>query len=304
MRSRADDLGGVDPRSRGGAGAYRVEAIDHLGGPPLTRGSPRAGVACMVRHGWTPAHAGEPGALTPMRARTQVDPRSRGGARLVRRVVVRCSGGPPLTRGSPVAGARSGAACRRTPAHAGEPTPRRRSTATARVDPRSRGGARLTPGSRAPAWGGPPLTRGSPLLRRRRGARAGWTPAHAGEPSCRAAGARSSGVDPRSRGGARDRTGGRIVRQGGPPLTRGSRSPPPQSRRETRWTPAHAGEPPTRPVRSAATRVDPRSRGGAGSRRISRGHTRGGPPLTRGSQPVRVVDRLGVGWTPAHAGEP
>ncbi len=115
---------------------------------------------------------------------------------------------------------------------------------------------------------------------------------------------RSSRVDPRSRGGAPDQVSAQDRRRGRSPLTRGSRhlrAAPVGGRGSI---PAHAGEPGGAVAPMPTTRVDPRSRGGAGFIAFGGRSSLGRSPLTRGIR--RDVDHLveAEGSIPAHAGEP
>ena len=112
-----------------------------------------------------------------------------------------------------------------TPAHAGEPRPAPTCAWVARVDP--------------------PLARGNLLPARGEEDDLGWTPAHTGEPDQLAHGAWWVEVDPRSRGGSSRSTWCIPRALGGPPLTRGNLMRGYWVGSPARWTPAHAGEPPS-----------------------------------------------------------
>ena len=295
---------GVDPRSRGGAENVLRDALGTAGGPPLTRGSPVYRDGIGLAHGWTPAHAGEPGGAHASARLQGVDPRSRGGAASSTSAGSKARGGPPLTRGSP--SSRSALLCSRgwTPAHAGEPSKLELLAHCQQVDPRSRGGAFDAMGNATPIQGGPPLTRGSRAHESECLSTFRWTPAHAGEPRAPRPMRASVGVDPRSRGGASASYARLWSKVGGPPLTRGSRDDTGPRAESRGWTPAHAGEPERREPTVIVGQVDPRSRGGARREVTRRDVERGGPPLTRGSRRARLLPHVRPGWTPAHAGEP
>ena len=111
---------GVDPRSRGGDGAWNCDCWANWGRSPLTRGRRFAGFQQIGHIGSIPAHAGETNGRMSLSCHHTVDPRSRGGDinNLARRQTG--SGRSPLTRGrrwhfSPCPRHR-----RSIPAHAGE----------------------------------------------------------------------------------------------------------------------------------------------------------------------------------------
>ncbi len=91
----------VDPRSRGGAGGVDPAKSAYQGRSPLTRGSHMALARYMPIVGSIPAHAGEPGGTGCPAPDSEVDPRSRGGARLAFQFLQQPDGRSPLTRGSP-----------------------------------------------------------------------------------------------------------------------------------------------------------------------------------------------------------
>jgi len=212
-------------------------------------------------------------------------------------------GRSPLTRGRLTPGFVRAGGLRSIPAHAGETASARRCGPPWRVDPRSRGGD-------VPGWlgvcghgGRSPLTRGRRVEGGRLAGPLGSIPAHAGETSCRPRRASASRVDPRSRGGDEGRTSDGFPFEGRSPLTRGRLAGRQQAMANTGSIPAHAGETSAGAATRGGQTVDPRSRGGDQSGRMSGGATTGRSPLTRG-RPGHTTDNWGAHRSiPAHAGE-
>ncbi len=213
-------------------------------------------------------------------------------------------GRSPRTRGSHPRAAPAPIPSGSIPAHAGEPLPAEPARWPARVDPRARGGASSGVTSGTTRRGRSPRTRGSPSRTRLRPTPWGSIPAHAGEPTVRTWPGHGTWVDPRARGGASQTAKSLVHVWGRSPRTRGSRSIEQRLRRRHGSIPAHAGEPPAAPRRTARTGVDPRARGGA---RGLLGHRRrrwGRSPRTRGSPRPSPTPIRPTGSIPAHAGEP
>ena len=170
------------------------------------------------------------------------------------------------------------------PAHAGEPP---------RIDLRVIG-----------ATGRSPRTRGSPRARQSNPVDPGSIPAHAGEPGRRRPGMRPPRVDPRARGGAHFRHHFDVTGAGRSPRTRGSLQYNQYTPTIVGSIPAHAGEPFVASLLALGLQVDPRARGGAGSRWRTLRASRGRSPRTRGSPVDRRLPDPARGSIPAHAGEP
>ena len=148
-----------------------------------------------------------------------------------------------------------------------------------------------------------PLTRGRRVREVKTNDLLGSIPAHAGETSCRPRRASASRVDPRSRGGDEGRTSDGFPFEGRSPLTRGRLAGRQQAMANTGSIPAHAGETSAGAATRGGQTVDPRSRGGDQSGRMSGGATTGRSPLTRG-RPGHTTDNWGAHRSiPAHAGE-
>ena len=90
---------------------------------------------------------------------------------------------------------------------------------------------------------------------------------------------------------------------GSSPLTRGKRVAKMQSRDLPRLIPAHAGKTSGRPSPAALGRAHPRSRGENEGGHVDVDAGRGSSPLTRGKRLNRVLNRVGAGLIPAHAGK-
>ena len=76
-----------------------------------------------------------------------------------------------------------------------------------------------------------------------------------------------------------------------------------QSRDLPRLIPAHAGKTSGRPSPAALGRAHPRSRGENEGGHVDVDAGRGSSPLTRGKRLNRVLNRVGAGLIPAHAGK-
>ncbi len=229
--------------------------------PPLTRGSPRPELGVGLGAPSTPAHAGLPRPVPPLRSGHAFYPRSRGAP-----AAQPGHGGlvvllPPLTRGSRAGRSSSRSSPPSTPAHAGLPPVRQELEHRLIFYPRSRGAP--LPISHGPARGHllPPLTRGSPQHVVGRGHRLASTPAHAGLPLPPPPPPTSHHFYPRSRGAPRCQLAHVDEVALLPPLTRGSQLTPPLQKKPRPSTPAHAGLP-ARPAEDGASRpFYPRSRG-------------------------------------------
>ncbi len=294
----------VDPRSRGEALALPKESILVGGGPPLARGSPRGVTEVQADDGWTPARAGKPWTGRARSRLEGVDPRSRGEAAKGYASLLMGKGGPPLARGSRLAGLLLGGGAGWTPARAGKPPTRANLSRGSWVDPRSRGEAFTSHVSTPRIPGGPPLARGSLTGKLAASYLRGWTPARAGKPTQVVRHDPLEAVDPRSRGEASSRAKAMTSESGGPPLARGSHPRECVGDLAGGWTPARAGKPPRPASCRSASRVDPRSRGEAALDLRLDEVPEGGPPLARGSRHRRQVRRVVEGWTPARAGKP
>ena len=128
-------------------------------------------------------------------------------------------------------------------------------------------------------------------------------PAHAGETRTRSMRCSRAEVDPRSRGGDAVKAAASSSVMGRSPLTRGRLPGRRGNGLQAGSIPAHAGE--TLPARCAraATRVDPRSRGGDVPCYQAASAPSGRSPLTRGRRMSPVAIKRPPGSIPAHAGE-
>ena len=174
----------------------------------------------------------------------------------------RALGLSPPTRGNPYSWTWRARALRSIPAHAGEPSRATSIRGARRVYPRPRGGTLSFSKTPAGSGGLSPPTRGNRVGTRLSRAAPRSIPAHAGEPSVSRSETLPRAVYPRPRGGTSSRAAPRAPRTGLSPPTRGN---PPLRRKSIsggRSIPAHAGEPPLRPLRKRRTGVYPRPRGG------------------------------------------
>ena len=271
---------------------------------PRTRGSRNLTMACHIKRGSIPAHAGEPQLPVGRLTTWWVYPRARGGAPFRGPRGPDTRGLSPRTRGSPSEETISVFMLRSIPAHAGEPDPTITRFLPCKVYPRARGGA-ACPGLNGGNHDGlSPRTRGSPGSIRKTDRHEGSIPAHAGEPVTTSRRAWMRTVYPRARGGARIRSGEDRAGPGLSPRTRGSRVRLHRRPRRGGSIPAHAGEPLIVPSACATPGVYPRARGGAGSTSCTTCVFQGLSPRTRGSLSLAFSIRSGTRSIPAHAGEP
>ena len=132
----------------------------------------------------------------------------------------------------------------------------------------------------------------------------GPVPAHAGEPRSRSSSSPASRVYPRPRGGTLMQAYGGQEVQGLSPPTRGNLSGRGSFGRCSGSIPAHAGEPEWKWLRSRASRVYPRPRGGTLTNPRPIECSRGLSPPTRGNLGSSLGLHGPEGSIPAHAGEP
>ena len=134
-------MGGVDPRVCGGAGAVWAPVMLSRGRSPRVRGSQQLIVAPQVGAGSIPACAGEPRGVQDLVERMRVDPRVCGGARRPGRADRWARGRSPRVRGSQSSGVVPHIMQRSIPACAGEPKVGVADKLLLEVDPRVCGGA-------------------------------------------------------------------------------------------------------------------------------------------------------------------
>ena len=173
----------VDPRVRGGAEAWCVDATDEMGRSPRTRGSLAGARQSHAGDGSIPAYAGEPPTMDDGFALFRVDPRVRGGAFVTKIVLRVLPGRSPRTRGSHGRLYGPHGLERSIPAYAGEPHPDHEDEASNQVDPRVRGGAAFFLASFSRSAGRSPRTRGSQDRGHDVAVVARSIPAYAGEPT-------------------------------------------------------------------------------------------------------------------------
>ena len=192
---------------------------------------------------------------------------------------------------------------RSIPAYAGETVEAPDWDETPRVDPRVRGGDL---GAKRPARrvaGRSPRTRGRHPTRRISGPSTGSIPAYAGETQKCNPHDRNQQVDPRVRGGDQLTDGAADLSMGRSPRTRGRRCGCGAESGCGGSIPAYAGETDLHYETIAASRVDPRVRGGDRLERIERYAATGRSPRTRGRQRVTYDLHYETRSIPAYAGE-
>jgi len=154
----------VDPRMRGGATVIGKRPPLLMGRSPHARGSPWCLISLRFMSRSIPACAGEPNSRLASRCASKVDPRMRGGARLLAVGQHQLQGRSPHARGSHVVGSCAAGDDGSIPACAGEPRSRSPRPAAPGVDPRMRGGAARTHQASKGTWGRSPHARGSLFL--------------------------------------------------------------------------------------------------------------------------------------------
>ena len=274
----------VYPRPRGGTSLAGASSGRPAGLSPPTRGNPRIAPLLRPRRRSIPAHAGEPPRSTKIRRVTKVYPRPRGGTATSSGGSERIAGLSPPTRGNLCRASTRVAPQRSIPAHAGEPAAMTQRGGRVRVYPRPRGGTVALLRRAAAVRGLSPPTRGNRGAESRRAGHIGSIPAHAGEPAAISRARPDLGVYPRPRGGTPTSRGIPRGLTGLSPPTRGNPSSACGRRGAKRSIPAHAGEPPAKPV--------------------DIGVDKGLSPPTRGNRGVRAGNPQACGSIPAHAGEP
>src|SRR6266508_1223355 len=179
---------------------------------------------------------------------------------------------------------------------------RRRHHPGAGDHPRVRGERQSTSVDGRVHWGPPPRTRGTLPLPRPTGPSAGTTPAYAGNATTRWFWRTRAWDHPRVRGERFISRSTHPSCRGPPPRTRGTRKNRRQSHPLMGTTPAYAGN--ARPCSRCrcGTRDHPRVRGERSKTHVSTWSTSGPPPRTRGTHLHRIGGHLGVGTTPAYAG--
>ncbi len=218
-----------------------------------------------------PAYAGEANSSFQIENRIQVDPRIRGGGAPAAPARTRCRGRSPHTRGRLSTFIFKLLYEGSIPAYAGEAAGTPAGAIAAQVDPRIRGGGAYGAGTSDSPIGRSPHTRGRQATQSSWGIRSGSIPAYAGEAAARYQFAWEDQVDPRIRGGGRQRGGAYDAIY--------------------RSIPAYAGEAVEAARVASRIKVDPRIRGGGNNGyRIGLGDE-GRSPHTRGRRypnPLRL----------------
>ena len=213
-----------------------------------------------------------------------VHPRACGGA--VRRSPrpSRDGGSSPRVRGSHEVGDLVHVGVGFIPARAGEPSACIAPPPRPTVHPRAGGGAARLFDASSTRTGSSPRVRGSPSWLLPSVISDGFIPARAGEPSSAPSTATALAVHPRACGGAAEGVGEVGALDG--------------------FIPARAGEPETPSTRPRCSAVHPRACGGAPVGVGDHVLLIGSSPRVRGSRRRDRVDRLGLRFIPARAGEP
>ena len=178
IRRRA---GRVDPRVRGGDHPRRVVVVYSLGRSPRARGRHQELFAPNHQRGSIPACAGETIPTHNRPSRRGVDPRVRGGDKLLWLYDAQKSGRSPRARGRRAAKAIGISSVRSIPACAGETPGSIRKWQLPWVDPRVRGGDFTVAAMLVAMAGRSPRARGRQVLNRRTAAQGRSIPACAGE---------------------------------------------------------------------------------------------------------------------------
>ena len=294
----------VYPRPGGGTSEGGGVRWRPLGLSPPTRGNRQYRVQASLDNRSIPAHAGEPSWTRLQLSINAVYPRPRGGTVTVGRTRLWSAGLSPPTRGNllPIRYVDTGTGS--IPAHAGEPLVGRWWEAVGMVYPRPRGGTDLKVQVGVGGHGLSPPTRGNLRCLRPQEVAWGSIPAHAGEPIRRGPGDVVAQVYPRPRGGTPRLCLAARSTSGLSPPTRGNPGRGDLPLRSGRSIPAHAGEPSSSSLRTSATRVYPRPRGGTPETRKVRRSLTGLSPPTRGNLGDRCHAQRRHRSIPAHAGEP
>ena len=293
---------GRSPRARG---RHRgVQVLD-----PWYGRSPRARGRRLVRgareglRGPIPASAGETRTPTCRRSATGADPRERGGDVVYRPRVDPTTGRSPRARGRPLPGTANPEIQGPIPASAGETRSRIAPATSPRADPRERGGDASRSRSPRRTTGRSPRARGRLREQGERLSAVRPIPASAGETRRRRPRTRSSGADPRERGG--DDHLDVAVRNdlGRSPRARGRLNDRPLLLAQLGPIPASAGETAAPWPCRGPPAADPRERGGDTSSASAIASACGRSPRARGRR-ERQERRLHLpGPIPASAGE-
>ena len=291
------------PRSRGENHLFHDEGEGRRGSSPLTRGKPSKPPGGGVAHGLIPAHAGKTSWARPASSSGTAHARSRGENRFDVNPRSRKYGSSPLTRGKPWGRVPHHCPRRLIPAHAGKTGFRRWCRRTSGAHPRSRGENQGFYQCVTPEEGSSPLTRGKRNPPCEQHSLIGLIPAHTGKTRLIASARSLCGAHPRSRGENEALAASDATDKGSSPLTRGKHVDG-ELRTDVRGLiPAHAGKTITHPSGMVCSAAHPRSRG---ENIVSADQPRRGPgssPLTRGKRSCDLLEALGIGLIPAHAGK-
>ncbi len=290
------------PRVRGERYEATTTSSWGRGPPPRTRGTPEHQRRWTRSLGTTPAYAGNAGKGQVIRLWTRDHPRVRG-ERLVHGLrEVFEQGPPPRTRGTQVVRHRPSERHRTTPAYAGNASFTTAYGTFGWDHPRVRGERNDPVVLAYPSMGPPPRTRGTlhqpvdPLVLQ------GTTPAYAGNAKEPQAKPPAHGDHPRVRGERAALFKVSLRHPGPPPRTRGTLEDACLDLEHVGTTPAYAGNAPPPDGYPTTTRDHPRVRGERGDRHGVHDLESGPPPRTRGTHVRLDRGHLGVGTTPAYAG--
>ena len=230
-------------------------------------------------------------------------PRSRGENSIRNVNGQEAIGSSPLTRGKLRVRATCPLIVRLIPAHAGKTASRSSSAASTAAHPRSRGENTAAKKLADFNGGSSPLTRGKLKTSCKISICRRLIPAHAGK-TRRAPGLRNgTAAHPRSRGENGFLRALVRERDGSSPLTRGKPIIRPQSRRERRLIPAHAGKTDLTFLQRPSVEAHPRSRGENTDGPYGVVPRFGSSPLTRGKLEGRGACPSRCRLIPAHAGK-
>ena len=270
---------------------------------PLTRGKLPSVRARTAQVRLIPAHAGKTFRLPFRRVRGRAHPCSRGENHWLKGKTETMGASSPLTRGKPWGRVPHHCPRRLIPAHAGKTGFRRWCRRTSGAHPRSRGENQGFYQCVTPEEGSSPLTRGKRNPPCEQHSLIGLIPAHTGKTRLIASARSLCGAHPRSRGENEALAASDATDKGSSPLTRGKHVDG-ELRTDVRGLiPAHAGKTITHPSGMVCSAAHPRSRG---ENIVSADQPRRGPgssPLTRGKRSCDLLEALGIGLIPAHAGK-
>jgi len=292
----------VDPRVRGGSWIRFAESARRTGRSPRARGKRDDAEAFALFAGRSPRARGKLRQDSPADERERsipacageaahgfqalpiigVDPRVRGGSRRASGSSSGRSGRSPRARGKREHERERVRARGSIPACAGEADRRCGSDASRWVDPRVRGGSERAARIIERLAGRSPRARGKRSPRGRTARRPRSIPACAGEAVPIGSNVQRAPVDPRVRGGSCARLLLEPRARGRSPRARGKPRLDMIQGVMARSIPACAGEAYARVATNADRRVDPRVRGGSGSRRSRGDRARGRSPRARG----------------------